>query len=469
MNYSRTLSLVSSLAALLASASAVGVVSSCGSNEGAPTQGVIAREPLQPATPPGAPAPGTDGQSGVVPPGATPGVPTDIGEGLEGLPAGSATGEVKECASSSQPTQLQGVTLVFAFDVSASMASDDAARMYKWEPVALAAKTFFSSPNSTDVSAQLTFFPSENADKFTTTTGGGGGAGGGVVPPPAGSDDPAPDDSAPAFPGAPPAGGGTPGIIEQQFGGGNQAPCMEEEYADPDIPLTALPSDVFGTTIDATEPDRLGTPTRWALPAVIDQAIALRETNPSNYAVVLVTDGLPTDCNTQDDPIAGVAALAAAGPQAGIPVYVIGVDTPEGSIGSEDDSIANLNQVAEQGGTETAFIIDTGDVDKTVADFVAVIEKIKESTFSCTMPIPPPPSGQVFDSTKVNVAFKTDTQTDMVYSPDCSEQWGWHYDNEAAPTAIVLCDTACESVKSVSSTTGSVDIEFGCERRVVNR
>src|SRR5690606_20622868 len=206
---------------------------------------------------------------------------------------------------------------------------------------------------------------------------------------------------------------------EQQFGGGgaNQPACTVEEYADPDIPLAALPSDVFGTTIDATEPNRLGTPTRWVLPAVIDQAIALRETNPANYAVVLVTDGLPTGCGNppQNENVAGVAALAAAGPEAGIPVYVIGVDTPEGSIGAEDDSIANLNQVAQQGGTDMAFIIDTGDVDKTVADFASVIETIKESTFSCTMPIPAPPPGQSFDAKKVNVAFKTETQTDMVY------------------------------------------------------
>lgn len=471
---SRTLSLVTSLTALLASASAIGVVSSCGSNEGAANQGVIARDPLVTADPPGTPVPGgTDVAPGVTPPGGTPGAPTDLGEGIEGLPTGTSTGAVQECASSSQPTQLQGVTLVFAFDVSASMASDDNARMYKWEPVALAAKTFFSSPSSTDVSAQLTFFPSENSATFTPTpTGGGGGGGGGLTPPPATSEEAAPDDSAPLFPGAPPAGGGGGGIIEQQFGGGDDEPaCTEEEYAEPDIPLTALPADIFGTTIDATEPNRLGTPTRWILPAVIEQAIALRDSTPSNYAVVLVTDGLPTGCGTQPQPddIAGVAALAAAGPQAGIPVYVIGVDTPEGSLGSEDDSISNLNQVAAQGGTETAFIIDTGDVDKTVADFVAVIETIKESTFSCTMPIPPAPTGQVFDATKVNVAFKTDTQTDMVYSPDCSEQWGWHYDNETAPTAIVLCDTACTSVKSVSSTTGSVDIQFGCERRVINK
>lgn len=444
----RSISLLSSLTALLASTSAVALVGSCSATEGGANQGTLVRqESAASATTPGATPvePGTPG-------GAAAGAGTPvIDEGIGALPTDPAgTGDVKECASTSQPTQLQGVTLVFGFDVSASMASDDNARMYKWEPVALAAKTFFSNPSDGDVSAQLTFFPSENADTYVQQT------------------TPDPDDSS--------GGVGTPPPVQppqqQQPGGNdNQLPCTEEEYAEPDIPLAVLPADIFGTTIDATEPDRLGTPTRWILPAIIDQAISLRETKPSNYAVVLVTDGLPTMCgmNPTPDNIATVANLAATGPENGIPVYVIGVDTPEGSIGAEDDSIANLNQVAEQGGTETAFIIDTGDVDKTVADFLAVVQKIKESTFSCNMPIPTPPNGQTFDATKVNVAFKTDTQTDLVYSPDCSEEWGWHYDNEAAPTTIILCDSACTSVKTYSSTAGSLDIQFGCERRIINR
>lgn len=442
------------LTSLLVSTAALLSVWSCGSEEGGPRQGEIVRNPLNEGnSTDGAGTTDTGGGAGGNAGGAVdPVTPIDPG-GIENLPAGTSTGVVQECASSSQPTSLQGVTLIFGFDVSASMASDDVARQFKWEPVALAAKTFFASAAAQDVSAQLTFFPSENAGTFTPTPtappadadAGGGGFGGG------------------GFGGGGFGGGGmtTPG---------SASACTVDDYADPDIPLTVLPSDLFGTTIDATEPNRLGTPTRWILPAIIDQAIALKATTPSNYAVVLVTDGLPTDCTPVDDNIQQVAALAAAGPAAGIPVYVIGVATPDGAtIGAGEDGIGNLNQVAVEGGTEAAFIIDTGDVDKTVADFVSVIETIKESTFSCNMPIPEPPPGQTFDASKVNVAFKTDTQTDMVYSPDCSAQWGWHYDDEANPTSIILCESACGSVKSFSSTTGSVDIQFGCERRVINK
>ncbi len=443
---------------LLASTATLVLAWGCGSEQDGPTQGEIIRNPLNNGAPGGTTNPdgvdgsgsGADATGGAVVPDA----PVPVDNGIGALPVSTSTGVVQECASASQPTQLQGATLIFGFDVSASMANNDLARQYKWEPVALAAKTFFSSAASADVSAQLTFFPSENAGTFTPTP----------------TEPTEPTD--PTEPVAP--GGGMGGGFGGGLGGtntpGSPSACTEEEYATPDIPLTVLPSDLFGTTIDATEPNRLGTPTRWILPAIIEQAIALKESKPGNYAVVLVTDGLPTDCTPTNDNVQQVAALAAAGPAAGIPVYVIGVDTPEGAeIGTDANGIANLNEVAEQGGTEAAFLIDTGDVDKTVADFVSVIEQIKESTFSCEMPLPEPPSGQTFDATKVNVAFKGETQTDMVYSPDCTEQWGWHYDNEQNPTAIVLCDTACTSVKSFSSTAGSVDIQFGCERRSNNK
>ncbi len=416
-----------SLGGLFVYATAFTWVCGCSSQDDGPNQGAIIRETnaAQPGAT-GGPATGetpADGQgSGVEP-------PTDpIGEGIGQLPTdGTAGGPVVECASTSQPTELEGVTLVFAFDVSGSMASDAVAREFKWDAVTLAAKTFFASPDSAEVSAQLTFFPAANV--------GGGGFGGGGRP------------------------------------GGQEVSCTNDDYMNPDIPLTALPSEEFGTVIDATEPNRLGTPTRWALPAVIDQAIALRAAQPSSYAVVLVTDGLPTTCASSDpDDVAEVAALAAAGPAAGIPVYVIGVDTPaDATIGAGEDGIGNLHLIAQQGGTEAAFIIDTGDVDQTVADFVAVVNTIKESAFTCNMPIPPAPAGQAFDASKVNVTFQSDQQQDMVYDPTCAADWAWKYDNEQNPTSIVLCDVACSSVQSYSSSNGSVDVQFGCERRVVSR
>jgi predicted regulator of Ras-like GTPase activity (Roadblock/LC7/MglB family) len=469
---SRAFFVRSSLGGVLSSLGVLLLAAACGS-EGDVNQGGLVREPLNPSPPGQNPAPGDPsggdlggGAGGGGPVGGNPDAPANPDDGIT-VPIDTPQGPVVECASASQPTELQGVTLVFGFDVSYSMASSDEVRQLKWEPVVLAARTFFSSPSSKDVSAQLTFFPSERATTVNTgpTTP--------AAPLPPADDDEGTGGAAGGGGGAPGGGGGFGGFGGGGFGGGggSNAACTQDEYTTPDIPLTALPSDLFGTTIDATQPNRVGTPTRWILPALIEQAAALKETNPANYAVVLVTDGLPTNCAAfpAEDDIDEVAALAAAGPAAGIPVYVIGVAPSE----EEGDGIGNLNEIAVQGGTQSAFMVDTGDVDKTVADFLSVIETIKESTFSCNMPIPAPPPGQVFDPAKVNVAFKTDPEsgeeTPMVYSPDCTAEWGWHYDNEANPTTIVLCDSACGSVKSFSSTAGSVDIEFGCERRIINR
>src|SRR5690606_18998362 len=238
-----------------------------------------------------------------------PGDPNELAEG-------------EECAASSQPTELVGVTLVFGFDVSLSMGSNETDLMYKWEPIVTATKGFFTDSASQDISATLTFFPSSSVSQGGFATPG----------------------AAPAEPGAP-------------------DPCDGNTYADPDVTLTALPSDAFVTAIDGVAPDRLGTPTMAVLEGTLEQATTLRETTTANYAVVLVTDGLPALCGGQDDNVATVAALAAQGFADGIPVSVIGVDSPEGSsFGAGEDSIGNLNEIAEGGGTETAFIIGTGDV-----------------------------------------------------------------------------------------------------------
>ncbi len=334
--------------------------------------------------------------------------------------------EGQECAAETQNTELVGVTLVFGFDVSLSMGSNETDLMYKWEPIVAATKGFFTDPASRDISATLTFFPSTSVQQ---------------------------------------GGFGTPGAAPPDPTAGN--PCDGDSYAEPDVALTALPSEAFVTAIDNVAPDRLGTPTMAVLQGTLDQAAALSQTNPANYAVVLVTDGLPALCNPTDDNVANVAALAAQGFADGVPVYVIGVDSPEGSsFGAGEDSIGNLNLIAEGGGTNEAFIIGTGDVATTIADFTSVIEQIKESTFSCAMPIPAAPEGQAFDKERVNVAYgNANGETPFVYDQTCAGEYAWRYDNADAPTQIELCPDVCERVKADQQGAGKLDVEFGCERR----
>ena len=103
---------------------------------------------------------------------------------------------------------------------------------------------------------------------------------------------------------------------------------------------------------------------------------------------VLATDGLPTSCTPND--IASVAAIAKAGAAANpvISTFVIGVfGTEDVAKGAPD----NLNLIAQQGGTQAAFIVDTQkDV---TAQFLAALDTIRGARLACEFKIPQPMSG----------------------------------------------------------------------------
>lgn len=83
------------------------------------------------------------------------------------------------------------------------------------------------------------------------------------------------------------------------------------------------------------------TPTAPALQGAVDAAKAQKTANPTHAsAVVLVTDGFPTDCAPIDIP--GVSAIAQGGKTAGVSTYVIGVFTKD----EESAAKTNLNKIA---------------------------------------------------------------------------------------------------------------------------
>ncbi len=343
------------------------------------------------------------------------------------------------CAAIDAPTTLQEVVLAFVFDVSASMGNESLpyfSRALKWDPVVAATKAFFADPDSSGLSATLTFFPNELAAIAS--------AGGGF------------------------AGGGGPG------GGGMGGPeCDAGEYATPDVPLTPLPSDAFAAAIDAvTPPDadswRLGTPTLAALQGTYTAIDTMRTQNPnSRYTVVLVTDGMPALCpNPQADSVTDVADAAAA-VAATTPTYVIGVANPVTADEPDPpDSVSGLNEVAQAGGTQSAFLVDTSNPTQTAEELKTIIEQIRESSFSCSVSIPPPPGGEVFDQTKVNVQYSSTATgpVDYAYDPTCAAPNAWHYDDEANPTTIEVCPTVCDSLRA--SPDGQLNVQFGCQTRI---
>jgi hypothetical protein len=305
--------------------------------------------------------------------------------------------------------------LAFAFDVSGSMGKLD--KPYhdpklKWEPVVAATKGFFTDQASSSLFASLVFFPIDASESER---------------------------------------------------------CSADSYASPDVPFTPLPSDAFGKAIDDVTPKstsdwRGGTPTLAVIQGTLQFVDSSMKKDPgSKYAIVLVSDGYPQGCSDADDKIETVVA-AVKDASSDISTYVIGVANPPGG----PDTVTNLNDIAAAGGTGKAFIIQTGDPQATIEAFRNAVKVIKETQLSCDFEIPPAPAGQSFDPGKANVTYASDgSEQALAYDATCKAEGSWRFDDEAAPSRMVLCDATCETVRADPHAT--LRVEFGCTRRDVIR
>ncbi len=338
------------------------------------------------------------------------------------------------CETASSEAVLQPIFLAFAFDVSGSMGKLDKPFWWhdpakKWDPVVAATTEFFQDVDSAGISASMALFPAA---------------------------------------------------------GGSGARCDSQTYEDPDVPMTGLPSSEFAETLASYREDdwRGGTPTLAVVEGTLAFLEPMREQNPgAKFALVLVTDGVPADCD--DDSIAAVAD-AVAGVEGEIATYVIGVqnaemppaEPPWDNWGGTDCDQASdnvpcdppatlepLNQIAAAGGTGTAFLIDTGNPAATKAAFRAAIDSIRAQALSCNLGIPPHPvEGETFDKDKVNVSVTVDGEKDVFsYDPECASEGSWHYDDEQAPTEIVLCPSTCTDVQGTPG--ADLDVDFLCRVR----
>lgn len=100
---------------------------------------------------------------------------------------------------------------------------------------------------------------------------------------------------------------------------------------------------------------------------------------------------------------------------------------------------------------------------------------LANSKISCTMDIPS--SGSPLDPNAVNVTISdgatTTTLTKVAGKGDCGGSASWYYDDDTAPTKVILCPAACQTAQSLvsgaasdagvdSGKTGSVNVLFGC-------
>jgi hypothetical protein len=155
---------------------------------------------------------------------------------------------------------------------------------------------------------------------------------------------------------------------------------------------------------------------------------------------------------TLEDAIQAATACRTGGPP--IKTYVLGVGP----------SLQNLQQIAEAGGTEKAYLVEGGNVSEQV---LAALDKIRlAASIRCELQIPAPPSGKALDFNFVNLLY-TDAKGQRTAlfnagdSAGCGAVGGWFYDDPARPQKILLCESTCNIVKYDIG--GELDYAIGCK------
>lgn len=299
------------------------------------------------------------------------------------------------CVTSSNAAELAPVNLVFMFDQSGSMGDEAHGAIFgiskkdRWDPITNGLKRFFADGGSAGMRASLQYFPAD------------------------------------------------------------QGWCSAQTYRTPEVPLTALPNATpFVNSINKHAPLG-GTPTLPAIAGAILYAKDLQAQFPTeNTAVVLVTDGEPSDCGEFDQVVAEMATNASA-----VKTYVVGVGK----------DLTRLADLAKAGGTGSAILIDLKNPQQSSDDFLSALSTIRGKALSCTLAIPPAPAGKTLDPKLVNVALSSPNAPPdvLTYDAACTDAGsGWRYDNLAAPTSIELCPASCERARILAG--GAIDVQLGC-------
>lgn len=241
--------------------------------------------------------------------------------------------------------------------------------------------------------------------------------------------------------------------------------CEIADYATPIVPVgpRATVESQIKKALDERELDG-ATPTGPALAGAISYLQQHLNKNPDHRpAVLLVTDGLPTDCTPSS--IADVAKVAAdAAPK--IITYVIGVFEDEVAATAQ----TNLNAIAAAGQTTNAYVIRTSE--DIVTEFTKSLDKIREHRVACQYAIPTPTEGPlVYNLVNVEISFGDTTSQTVGYVPNIAActKGGWYYDlnpdEGKTPTQIHLCPDTCKAVQGKAG--ASVAVRLGCPTIVI--
>jgi hypothetical protein len=346
-------------------------------------------------------------------------------------------GDAATCASSMTKADQIPLDLYIMLDQSGSM-GDSVSGGTKWSAATSALTAFVQQPGLNGVSVGMQYFAVPAATNSCTAlicnndNDCGAGCGPCMIP-------------IPTLPGA--CAGFNPG--------GDS--CNANDYAVAAVEIAPLPG--VGSQIVASmgmHGPSTGTPTSAALQGAIDHAKSWSQSHASDaVAVIFATDGDPADCDTD---LGHIDAIAAAGfngtPK--IPTFVIGVGP----------SLSALNGIAAAGGTQQAFLVDTGG--NVQQQFLDAMNAIRHAALGCSYSIPLPTDGSPPDYNKVNVIYTPGGGGPPVTIPYVMSKAncpappgnGWYYDDVTTPHQILLCDSTCGTVGG--DTQGEIDVQLGC-------
>jgi von Willebrand factor type A domain len=239
-----------------------------------------------------------------------------------------------------------------------------------------------------------------------------------------------------------------------------QTSCEPHDYASPSVPIT-LDHDEVLRSLAEREP--IGeTPTGAAVRGGCAYAKEWKQANVGHSVVVLLlTDGEPkapmscssgTCCPTLDDAVQAAADCRSG--DLGIATYVLGVGP----------FLDNLQQIAQAGGTDHAYLIGDQDVEQQVLQALNAIRG--DASIPCELKLPEPTGGTGLDYGLVNVAYQDSScALTRIYNvpSDAScdgVEGGWYYDDPTAPTSVKLCGASCDRV---SGPGGRLAFTVGCE------
>ncbi len=356
---------------------------------------------------------------------------------------GSTSGgtDAPACATSIVKADKIPLDLFIMLDQSTSMSDSVSGGGTKWSTVTSALSTFVQQPGLDGVSVGIQYFgvpPGSNATCTAATCTGNSDCG-----------------AAACGPCLNLAGTPNGGVCLGFFTSGGSDSCSATDYAMPAVEIAPLPgaASALVASIGAHSPTT-STPTSAALQGAVDHSKAWAQSHPGDAVVaVLATDGDPSECDTSLPDINAIAAGALAGTPS-VLTFVIGVG----------NSLSSLNGIAAAGGTNSAFLVDTGG--NVNQQFLDAMNAIRHAALGCQYLIPLPTNGTP-NFGEVNVVYTpggggaAQTFPNVMDQASCPATGnGWYYNDAANPTQIILCPSTCTAVEG--DTMGEVDVTLGC-------